>query len=211
MVYFISRIIFKLILKAFFGFEVIGIGNIPEKGPFIMAANHLSYADPVVMGVACNTVPIVFIAKKELFSLPFTGSWFKAVGCIPVDRSSKSSVSLRMTLERLKRGAAIGIFPEGRRSVNGALQEAEPGVGLLVAKSRVPVIPVYIVGTNKALPIGRRMPVPSRVKAYIGEPVRFTGFNGSAAKRDKYESISAEIMAAIGRLKDNEGRWLKEK
>jgi len=202
MAYFISRLIFKLILKTFFRFEVIGRQNIPEKGPFIMAANHVSYADPVILGVACNTGPIAFIAKRELFDLPVTGAWFKAVGCIPLDRTSMSITALKMTLQRLRKGGAIGIFPEGRRSLDGELQKAEPGVGLIAIKSKAPVLPVYISGTDKALPIGRRMPVPCKIKARIGKAMNVTEFDGSAAKRECYEKIGEQIMVAINRLKD---------
>lgn len=202
MMYFISRFIYKFILKLFFKFEVIGKENIPKKGPFIMVSNHVSYADPAVMGVTCNTVPITFMAKQELFDKSFFGKWIKAVGCIPVGRHSGSSRPLKTALRKLKEGGALGIFPEGKRSTDGNLQKAELGVGLIALKSKAPIIPMYIVGTEKALPKGQKHLTPCKVKARVGKPVNIKGSEDFVGRRKSYEFVGEKIMGAIGRLKD---------
>ena len=202
MIYFISRILFKILLKTVFRFEINGSGNIPKKGPFIMVSNHVSYADPVVMGVACNTVPINFMAKRELFDIPIFNLWFKAVGCIPIERNSASSAALKKAVQKLKQGMALGIFPEGRRSPDGKLRKAEPGVGLIVAKTGVPIIPLYISGTEKALPIGKKTLMPCKITAKIGKTVDISQSMKLLEKRKIYESIGEKIIGAISRLKD---------
>jgi 1-acyl-sn-glycerol-3-phosphate acyltransferase len=203
MAYFISRILYKIILKLFFKFEVTGRKNIPKKGPFIMVANHVSNADPAVMGVACHTAPITFLAKRELFDIPLFGLWFKAVGCIPIERFSGSSAPLKKVLKKLKGRGALGIFPEGRRSRDGNLQEPQPGIGIIAAKSGVPIIPMYISGSRKAFPIEALLPKPGNaVKAKIGRAVNISDAARFSDKRKAYVFIGEKIMEAIARLKN---------
>ena len=202
MIYFFSRLIYKIILYCFFDFKVTGCENIPKKGPFIMVSNHVSYADPAVMGVSCCTVPITFIAKSELFDKSLFGRWIKTVGCISIPRHSGSPGPLRQALEKLKNGGVIGIFPEGTRSKVGKLQEAEPGVGLLVIKSKVPVIPMYIWGTEKALPIGQNHLTKAKVFARVGKPVDIRGSESLSDKKEAYAYVGKKIMEAIAEIRD---------
>ena len=201
MSYFISRIIYKVILALFFKLEVAGRENIPRKGPFIMVANHMSYADPAVMGVACNTMPVSFLAKKELSEIPFLGAWCKSVGCIFVERDYGRSEPLKKALKALKDGKVLGIFPEGTRSPDGNLQKAKPGIGVIVAKSKVPVIPMYVSGTARVLPRGKKIPRPSKIRARIGKPVDMSGSYDIGKKRELYEFIGDRIMSAISSVR----------
>jgi len=201
MVYFISRIIYKIILKLFFKFEVKGRENVPEKGPFIVVANHVSYVDPAVMGVACHTVPVTFLAKEEVLKTFILGAWSRAVGCIFINRSSGGIGSLKKVLEKLNKNGAVGIFPEGTRSVDGNLGKAEPGVGIIAAKSGAPLIPMYIFGTREMLPIGSKFFKPSRVAAKVGRPVDISEKSAFPRKRDYYRFIGERAMEAILQLK----------
>ena len=201
MTYFISRLIYKIILTLFFKLEVVGRKNVPRKGPFIMAANHMSYVDPAVVGVACNTVPISFLAKRELGEIPFLGAWCKSVGCIFVERDSGKPEPLKRALKALKEGKALGMFPEGTRSLDGNLQKAKSGIGIIVAKSKVPVIPMYISGTSKALPKGKKILRPTRIRARIGMPVDISESFAIREKREAYEFIGDRIMSAISSLR----------
>ena len=201
-IYFVSYLIYKAILKGFFGFEVKGAENVPEKGPFIIASNHVSYADPTVIAVTCNTAQIFFIAKHELFNIPVFGLWVRAVGSIKIERNSHSSEPLRKAVNRLREGRALGMFPEGRRSTDGNLQKAQPGMGFIAAKSGAPVIPVYISGTDKVLPKGRRWVRFGKITAKVGKPVDLQETLGIPEKRKAYEAIGEKVMGAIARLKD---------
>ncbi len=202
MTYFISRLLYKALLKILFGFKVIGKENIPKKGPFIMASNHVSIADPAVVGVACHTAQLTFMAKKELFDIPVFGLWFRAVGCIPTERDFRNFGPVKKAVKRLKAGGVLGIFPEGTRSVDGQLKKLEPGIGLIALKSGAPIVPVYISGTQKALPKGKKFLRPCKVTAKIGKIVDISESTGLSEKRKIYESIGEKVMDAILSLKD---------
>ena len=202
MIYFISRIIYKVLLNILGKFEVSGEENLPKKGPFIIAANHVSYADPVVAGVLCRVAPVRFMAKKELFENPKFGWWFKACQCIPIERDSKSFKPLKEAIEKLKKGEIVGIFPEGTRSPDGELHDPGLGIGLLAVKSGAPIVPVFISGTEKALPKGSSKINPTKVKAKVGKPIAVNSNNSSKDKKKLYESISRSVMGSIAQLKN---------
>src|SRR6185503_8313628 len=110
------------------------------------------------------------------------------------------SAALRLALRLLGDGRAVLVFPEGTRGVEGSLQAARAGAGMLAALSGAPVLPVYVRGSGRALPKGAALPRPARVTVAFGEPIRFAKTRG----RTRYQDVSDEIMAAIGRLNDNE-------
>ena len=206
LVYAISRFIFYVLLKIICKIEIKGRSNFPKKAPFIIASNHASNIDPAIVGAACNTASIIFMAKKELFSHPIFGWWFKAIGCIPIDRYSKDFRPLKVAVERLRKKAVLGIFPEGTRSPDGRLQKAELGIGLLAVKTGVPVVPVYISGSIKVLPKTATKLKSHKVKVRVGKPVDLTENISFKEKRKVYECIGEKIMQAISRLKDEEER-----
>ena len=201
MIYFLSRLFYKALLKTVFGLEVRGQGNLPKKGPFIIVSNHVSYADPAVVGVACNTSSVAFMAKRELFEIPVFGSWVKAVGCIPIERYSGSPAPLKKAVKKLKEGGVLGMFPEGTRSPDGSFRKAQPGIGIIALKSGAPVVPFYIEGAREALPVGKKWPVPHKIRATIGKPVDIPESLKLGEKRKVYESIGEKVMEAISRLK----------
>ncbi|UCD54720.1 MAG: 1-acyl-sn-glycerol-3-phosphate acyltransferase [Candidatus Omnitrophota bacterium] len=202
MTYLISRFILKALLKILFRFESRGSENLPQKGPFIVASNHASLIDPAVVGVACGTMPLIFMAKRELFSVPILGRWVRAVGCIPVERDSGSFKPLKNAVQKLKEGKALGIFPEGRRSPDGRLQKAEAGIGLLASKSAAPIVPVYVSGTAKALARGKKFITLCKITASIGEIVDVRESAAFSEKKEIYESIGKKVMEAISHLKN---------
>ncbi|MBN1353419.1 MAG: 1-acyl-sn-glycerol-3-phosphate acyltransferase [Candidatus Omnitrophica bacterium] len=202
-VYFISRTIFWISLVTLCRIKITGKENFPESGAFIVASNHTSFADPPVMGVACSRAPLVFMAKKELFEVPVFGLWFKAMGCIPVDRRSGSFRPLKNALQKLKNGKPLGIFPEGTRSADGKLKKAELGIGFLAAKSKAPIIPMYISGTDKVLPKGHKFIKPHKVIVKIGKRLEIGDNAALSGDKDKiYASIGETVMRAIESLKN---------
>ena len=108
---------------------------------------------------------------------------------------------LKKALKKLRQNGALGIFPEGTRSHDGELKKPEPGIGMIAVKSKAPIIPVYISGTRKALPIGRKMFRPCKVTARIGRPIRIAEDQTSSGRRELYQRISERVMEAIGCLK----------
>jgi 1-acyl-sn-glycerol-3-phosphate acyltransferase len=123
------------------------------------------------------------------------------VGAIPVERYAADYGSIKRVLRTLAQGKKVLLFPEGVRTFDGRFRAPMPGVGLLVHRSQVPVIPTYIHGTYRAWPRHRRFPIPARAVVVFGEPVRFGGEATTRPAREAYEAIAGEIMARIKALK----------
>lgn len=124
-----------------------GLENVPGQGPVIIAANHKSFLDPVVLGVLLPR-QIRFMAKKELFNIPLFGWLITALGAFPVDRGKPDRASLRNSLDVLKKGGVLGIFVEGTRVKKPGIGEIKPGVYLIAKMSAAPVVVAAIRGTR---------------------------------------------------------------
>lgn len=200
--YHISRFLFEIFFKLLLKINFSGRENIPEP-PYIIVANHASLADPPFVGSACKKHAVDFMAKDELFDIPIIGAWARSVRCIRVNRGSASADSLKEAIRRIGKGRVVAVFPEGSRSEDGTLQEAKRGVGFIIAKSKVPVLPIYIEGSNIAFPKGRSLKIGSRVNVIIGPaimPDEFFEGNDRPNKKD-YEKITNIIMERIADLK----------
>lgn len=194
--------------KAVWRPTVRGLHRIPDRGPVILASNHLSFADSVVIPIV---VPrkVVFLAKSDYFTgTGLKGSlsraWFSGLGMLPVDRDDTAAAmqSLDTALGVLARGEAFGIYPEGTRSRDGRLYRGRTGVAHLALTSGAPVVPVGLVGTEQLQPIGARFPRLVDVTVSFGEPIRVAGeYDGmplGRARRDLTDRIMASIAALSG-------------
>jgi 1-acyl-sn-glycerol-3-phosphate acyltransferase len=187
-----------------------GLDNVPRTGPVIVASNHLSFADSLVIPIVAPR-KVVFLAKADYFTGTglkgaATRAWFRGIGMIPVDRDdTKAAIaSLDTALEVLGRGEAFGIYPEGTRSRDGRLYRGRTGVGHLALTSGAPVVPVGLQGTQDLQPVGSRLPRLAKVTIRFGEPLHFAGrFDGVPTGRARRE-ITDEVMTAIQRLSDQE-------
>jgi 1-acyl-sn-glycerol-3-phosphate acyltransferase len=187
-----------------------GLENVPATGPVIVASNHLSFADSMVIPIV---VPrkVVFLAKEDYFT--GTGvkgalvrGWFEGIGMIPVDRDDTASAleSLDIALEVLARGEAFGIYPEGARSRDGRLYRGRTGVAHLALTSGAPVVPVGLVGTERLQPIGATLPRLARVTLRFGRPLDFRGRADGVPLGRARREVTDEVMAAIHRLSGQE-------
>ena len=162
-----------------------GVENVPESGPFILAANHCSHLDTAVirrvLGRRAGRLRVM--AARDYFFDTRLKSWFfrAAFNTLPLDRGGGGLAGLRLCREVLRRGDALLLFPEGTRSRDGRLGAFKRGIGLLAVESGCPVLPVRIEGTFRALPRGRRWPRPSRVRVVIGPPVDLRDFRAGGA------------------------------
>ncbi|MFA5224480.1 MAG: lysophospholipid acyltransferase family protein [Candidatus Omnitrophota bacterium] len=191
-----SRFIFLVILKLFFQFEVKGRENIPEKGGFILAANHVSYLDPAAVGVACPRT-VHFMARDSLFLKPVLKSWLKAVEVIPLKRNAADLSAIKTGLKILRKGGALALFPEGtRRTKVDMYLNPEPGVGFLAAKGGVPVIPVFVSGTYIAMPRQARSLRLAKISVRFGKEIHIE-------RGRPYQETSDLIMANIKQLSNN--------
>jgi 1-acyl-sn-glycerol-3-phosphate acyltransferase len=190
--------------------EVRGARHIPRSGPVILASNHLSFADSLVIPIVAPR-KVAFLAKSDYFtgtglSGALTRAWFTSMGMLPVDRDdSKAALgSLETALEVLGRGEAFGIYPEGTRSRDGRLYRGRTGVAHLALTAGCPVVPVGLRGTEHLQPVGARLPRIVKVSVEFGEPIEVAGrFEGVPLGRARRE-VTDEIMAAIQRLTGQE-------
>lgn len=189
-------------MRILFHLHVVGKENIPSR-PYIIVSNHSSLVDPPLVGMAFKRHDVSFLTKEELFSHPIIGVWTKNVECIPIRRGSASAKGLKEALKQVKNGRVIGIFPEGTRSLDGSLQEAKKGVGFLIRKAGVPVVPVYIKNSQKALPVVGGAKVGTNIYIKIGKPItpdRF--FKKTVVGKANYEEIANVVMREIAVLKE---------
>jgi len=185
----ISRFLCFVILKAVCQIKAYGRENIPKKGGFILASNHISYLDPPAVGVACPR-RLNYMAREDLFSSPRISWLYYRWRAFPVKRNSADLSAIKEAMRRVKSGQGLLLFPEGARQAGGVLGKPEPGVGFLVSKINAPVIPVFIKGTNKAMPKGAKSIRMAKVEVYFGKQI-------SMERSMSYQEIADKIMASI--------------
>jgi len=189
------------LLLAAYRTRFLGVGNVPE-GPVIFAGNHVSYLDPALLWSGAPR-EMHFIAKEELWSIGWLGWALDRLWVIPVKRSSADREMIAAATSLLARGESIGMFPEGTRSRDVSSDElgsAHGGVSFIALRAGVPIIPVGIAGTDKALPAGAKLPRFPRVTMLFGEPVRPEHFEGD--RKQRMEAMTAELMKRIAASRD---------
>ena len=200
---FLWRSITRTYLAVAHRLEVHGRGNLPTRAPFILAANHASHLDAVVLGaiLPARLVGAVFpIAAGDTFFTKRSSSIF-ATACmnaLPLWRKNCGAHSLGDLRARLVGGSCVYIlFPEGTRTRTGGIGDFKPGIGRLVAETNVPVVPCYLRGTFEALPPYRHLPRPGKVRAIIGAPLSFAETRNDRAG---WDAIAAQLEAAVRAL-----------
>jgi 1-acyl-sn-glycerol-3-phosphate acyltransferase len=203
MLYTVMHSVVPPLAKAVWRPTVEGLEHLPRTGPVIVASNHLSFADSMVIPIVA-TRQVVFLAKEDYFT--GTGlkgaalrAWFQAMGMVPVDRDDTRAALASLDIARavLGRGEAFGIYPEGTRSRDGRLYRGRTGVAHLALTSGAPVVPVGLRGTQHIQPVGSRLPRLADVSVRFGEPLRFEGrYDGVPPGRARRE-ITDVIMNAI--------------
>lgn len=144
-----------------------GNGNVPLEGALVVVANHGSHLDPPLLGHALGR-PVAFMAKAELFRVPLLGPLIRALGAYPVLRGAGDREAIRIASDRLAQGWAVGVFLDGTRQSDGRVHDPQPGAALLAARAGVPLLPVAILGSHRALGRGQRLPRPARIHIRIG-------------------------------------------
>ncbi|MCM8795169.1 MAG: 1-acyl-sn-glycerol-3-phosphate acyltransferase [Candidatus Omnitrophica bacterium] len=192
MLYLFLKPIAILLFKFLFHIKVFGKENIPKRGGFILASNHISYLDPVTLGVACPR-RLNFMAKEELFQNPWFSWFISRLGAFPVKRNSADLSALKEAIRRLRQSEVLTIFPEGSRRIDGTSTEPQAGIGFLVAKLALPVVPAFIKGTDIALPKGAKFIRFHQIYVYFGKQILFE-------RGLPYKDIAQRIMQDIGQL-----------
>lgn len=193
----------RVIARTCFSLEVHGREHLkPLRGQgLLLAMNHQSYLDPPVVALSCPW-PVHFLARKTLLQWPIMGPLFPKLNVVPVDQERPDMGALK-TLIRLVRARQTGIvFPEGARTLDGQLQPAQPGIGLLIAKTLAPVVPMRIFGAFEAMPRNGSRIRATPIQVRIGPALHFDAASLAARGegRELYQLLSEEVMAAIAKL-----------
>jgi 1-acyl-sn-glycerol-3-phosphate acyltransferase len=183
-----------------------GLENVPAEGGAILASNHLAVIDPIVLDRQVNS-----LGKSDYFTGRglrgrLVAGFMRGVGTIPVDRSGgkASEAALHTGLRVLAEGDLFGIYPEGTRSPDGRLYRGKTGVARLALESGAPVVPVAMIGTDVAQPLGRAIPKPMPIGVVLGEPLDFSRYRGMENDRFVLRAVADEIIYAIRRLSEQE-------
>lgn len=185
----IGRFIFFIL-----GLKVENLDNLPPKGAVIIAANHVSNWDPILLALALDR-PIHFMGKADLFKNKILGNFITRLNAFPVRKDIPDRQAIKKALQILAEGQALGIFPEGGRNFSGDLK-VQAGVVLLALKSGAPIVPVGLLGTDRRLPQGWFRPLLVRV----GEPFQLVQVTNPTSKAGATEQQSAAIMSRINNL-----------
>jgi 1-acyl-sn-glycerol-3-phosphate acyltransferase len=198
------------LLKSIFRPWTVGLNGIPAEGGVILASNHLSVIDSIILPLVVDR-RVSFLAKSDYFTARGLRGWtikhfLLGTGMLPIDRSGgkASEDSLNAGLAVLGRGSVLGIYPEGTRSPDAKLYRGRTGVARMILEARVPVVPIVMVDTEKIMPIGAKLPRVGRIGIIAGKPLDFSRFAGMEGDRFILRSITDEIMYELHALGEQE-------
>jgi 1-acyl-sn-glycerol-3-phosphate acyltransferase len=199
MLFYLGRFWFRAFFKVFCRWEVRGRENVPATGGVILAPNHISYLDPPLVGSA-TTRSVNFMAKRELFSSPLFGNIIRRTHAFPISRDRPDKEALKKAYALLAAGEILVMFPEGTRSPDGRLQAPETGLAMIAARAKVPVVPVALIGANRALPKGSIFCRPAKIKVQFGPPLCYDAASATERGRASIQAFAEEIMQAIRQM-----------
>lgn len=199
------RVTIGRLVALVFRTRYLGIDKLPPDGEgVILAGNHTSYLDPVLLWIGPPGARRVrFMAKSELFEIPVLGWAFPKVWAFPVRRGTADRTAIQTATSTLAEGGAVGIFPEGTRTrgADDELGEAQGGVAFIAMRANVPVVPVGIANTDKVMPKGAWFPRFVRVTIVYCDPICPDEIPGESRK-ERVEALTAEIMRRIAKARD---------
>lgn len=199
-------------LRAVWRPKVSGLANIPRTGPVILAANHLSMVDSIVLPVVVPR-PVYFLAKIQYFENPALRWVLTSLNNIPVDRSGvrESLMAIDAAVPQLRAGNVLGIFAEGTRSPDGRLYRGRPGIAKLALETGAVIIPVGLLGTDRIHTLGGRTVRLARAEVIIGEPLDLSAWADEPPKSKVFREIMERVMGEIAKLTGQEyvGRYAR--
>lgn len=190
----LTRVISTLIFRI----QVSGQEHIPSSGGFILASNHTSYFDPLLVG-SWATREVYFFAKEELFRNKVFGEVIRRTNALPVKRGTIDRDAIKAASSVIERGEGLTIFPEGTRGNHDKLLSPKPGIGLIATSAPCPIVPVYIHGASRLWDcfLGRM-----RMSITYGAPISEDWVRAIPAEKDGYLKIAAKVMEEIITLRD---------
>jgi 1-acyl-sn-glycerol-3-phosphate acyltransferase len=189
----------KLLARIFFRYRVLHRERMINQGPVIVAANHASYLDPLLVGIVPDR-GIFFLARKTLLNGFFFAWLLPKLNVIPVDQSGNDRSALKALIRTLQAREGVLVFPEGERTFDGRLGQAQPGLGFVIAKTLAPVVPVRVFGAREVLPRGAKGIQIHPITVVVGEPIYYQASDFAGAGKDVYLQVSQRVMDAIAGL-----------
>lgn len=201
--YRVLRRLLPPLANPYFPLTVEGLEQIPSRGGAVLACNHLSFVDSIVLPLHVPR-PVYFLGKADYWHSWRTRWFFQATGVVPVDRNGgdRGAGSLRTGVNILARGDILGIYPEGTRSPDGRLYRGKTGPARMAMEAGVPIIPCGVLGSAEAMPEGRRFPRRKPVTVRYGTPIDLTAFATMTDRAQALREATNEVMAAIQSLTD---------
>lgn len=197
--YQVAKALSTVVLRTVFRLRVYGKEHVPSSGGCIIAMNHQSFLDPPLVGISAPR-EIFYLARKTLLEWPVLGPLFPKLNVIPVDQDRADMSALKTVIKRVKAGECTVIFPEGTRTHDGNLGAAQPGLGLILAKTRCTVIPARIFGADEAFPRKGRPHPFTRITMKFEAPVDFTDADFAGEGRELYQALSERVLARISQI-----------
>lgn len=193
------QIILKTVLRAFYRVELEGLSNIKKEGSIILCSNHISYADPLIIG-AFFPRPVYFMAKIELFKNPILASIVRFFNSFAVKREKTDIRSIKISIDILENDQVLGIFPEGTRSPEGKLLRGQKGISFIAIKSGTPILPVAVSGTNKIVQKPHKRLFFPKVRVKFGKQIDTEDYLKKYGKKESETLILRDTMDTIKRL-----------
>jgi 1-acyl-sn-glycerol-3-phosphate acyltransferase len=195
--------------------RVTGRQNVPPRGGVLLAPNHISDSDPLLVGLALRR-PAWFMAKRELFEMGPLGPPMRFAQAFPVERDSADRSALRRAELLLKNRQALVVFPEGRLSKTGELLPLSPGITMLALRAGVPILPVGIAGSPHLLPYGHFIPRPTAapIRVHFGPPLDFSDLHDLPSRQAREEStlrLEKALRTAVERAVMDNGKALSRR
>lgn len=199
MFYGFVRTLLVILVKLLYRYKIVGRENIPKKGPVIIAANHKSYLDPIMIALAVQGRQVNFMGKDSLFKIPVLSTIIKWLNTFPVKRGTADKAAIAHSLKLLKNGEVLLIFPEGTRIRNGGLGKPYPGVTAIALKTGAPIVPIGIIGTDKVVPNGSKTLRFPKITVRVGKPINVEKI-AATERKEKEEELTSKMMEEIRKL-----------
>jgi len=196
--YWVGYHLTRLLGRIFFRVRVLHRERMIQTGPVILAMNHQSFLDPPLAGTACDRA-IYFLARRSLLESPVLGWLLPKLNVIPVNQEGIDRNALKVLIRVIRDGNCALVFPEGSRTLDGNLKPAQPGIGLVIAKTLAPVVPLRIFGAFDAWPLGGRIHLFRPITLEVGKPIYFSESDLSP-RENLYGRWSQRVMEAIAAL-----------
>lgn len=172
-----------------------GVGNVPREGGVILASNHQSFLDPVLVG-CCLPREVHFMARRSLFKNPVFGALIAGCNAFAIERDAADVKGVKEAIARLRAGCALMVFPEGTRTRDGSIGSIRPGIGMLAERAAVPIVPVLIDGAYETWPKAQPLPGLGAIRVYYDRPFRVDGndeMDAGRRIRDAMVRLKGEI------------------